>query len=245
MTRTAPIILVTLTLLQSCGRDQQAKTLAIQGVDLTGEWAVEWQDSKSGYKETVYVWVMQNEDKLTGSAMDPNLIPAAISGVAHLGEVTFDLSPNYGRGFRAPIPPVSTFKGVVIGTNSMEGRYSVKRQRGPWWAIRSAQGTNRTVSVLASTKLALLLTSNEYDLLYSLRPPLSPTDAESKERRRVAGHYEVEETVGELGGWLYHYRMLGDFVRISPATSEQERRLQEKILRFLNNHGYPWKSIAL
>lgn len=244
MTKTTLIGLVPLVfLLQSCERDQMARTPPIQGVDLTGEWAVEWEDTKSGLKETVYVRLTQSADNLAGTALDPDLIPAPVNGVAHLGEVTFDLSPSYGKGFHAPAPPVSTFKGAVTGTNSMEGRYNVKRLRGPWRATRTAQGTNRTVSVSANTKLVLALTSDEYDLLNSLHPPLSPIDAEFKESRRVAGLYEVEETVGELGGWLYLHRMLGDFVRISPDRSEPERLLQEKILRFLNDRGYPWKSI--
>ena len=244
MTRTALVIPVALSfLLQSCGRDQGAKMPFIQGVNLTGEWAVEWEDKSSGYKETVYVWITQSEDKLAGSALDPNLIPADVNGAVDLGKVTFDLSPSYGRGFRPPNPPVSTFKGGVIGTNSMEGRYSVKRLRGPWRATRTAQGTNRTVSVSANTKLVLRLTSDEYDLLLSLRPPLSPIDEQIKERRRVADLYEVEETVAEIGGWIHHYRFLGDLVRINPATGQKETALQEKILGFLNDHGYPWKSI--
>lgn len=59
----------------------------------------------------------------------------------------------------------------------------------------------------------------------------------------MGDHFEVEETIGELGGWIYKYRILGNLVRISPEMSKNERLLQEKILGFLNEHGYPWKSI--
>jgi len=246
MKNTAQTLVVAfLFLIQGCSRDQTVKPLYDQPLDLTGEWAVEWEDKKGGYKETIYVWMTQHEEGLKGSALDPSLIPAQVTGQVRLGEVSFDVGPASGRGFHAPTPPISTFKGTITDTNSMEGRYRVNWQRGPWRATRTADGTNRTVSVSAGTKLIMPLTSEEYDLLLSLRPPLSAIDVEIKERRRVADHYEVEETVGEIGGWIHHYRFLGDLVRINPAMGEKEQRLQEKIIGFLNDHGYPWKSIPL
>jgi len=59
----------------------------------------------------------------------------------------------------------------------------------------------------------------------------------------VGDIYEVEDTIGEIGGWIHHYRFLGDLVRINPSMNEKEKRLQERILNFLNENGYPWKSM--
>lgn len=233
-------VFVVLLLTQGCDREQANRTAYRQPVDLTGEWAVEWEDAKRDYKETIYIWILDNEGVLTGSALDPNLIPATIAGKVHLGDVTFDLGPEHGRGFRPPTPPVSTFKGTLTSTNSMEGHYRVKRERGPWRAMRTSGGTNRTVLISESTKVDISLTSEEYDRLYH---PASTQDLQRKESFRKGDNFEVEDTIGGLGGWIYRYRLLGDFVRIDPATHETERRLQEKILGFLNDNGYPWKSI--
>jgi len=231
-TKVASFVALFLLFVQGCGQGKPSKAKYNQPVNLTGEWAVEWEDTKKNYKETIYIWVNQQNDLLTGSALDPNLIPAVVTGKVHSGEITFDVGPERGRGFRAPIPPVCTFKGIITSTNSMEGRYRVPRQRGPWSAIRTATGTNRTVYITAETKLVMSLTSLEYDRLFYLRDPIDPRDEEIKASRRVGDHYEVENRIGGFGGWLDNYEHgVFDF------------QLKQKILRFLNANGYPWKSL--
>lgn len=105
MKKTAQVsTLLVFTVLQGCNHAHSVKPEYRQPVDLTGEWAVEWEDKKSEYKETIYIWISQHKDHLTGSALDPNLIPAEVAGRMGSGEVTFDVKPESGRGFHAPTP---------------------------------------------------------------------------------------------------------------------------------------------
>jgi hypothetical protein len=222
-------------------------------IDMTGEWALEWEDKKNESRETIYVWITQEDDHLSGHALDPNLIPATVEGSMDSGNVSFTIAPHSGRGFRAPTPPATEFTGIITAANTMTGKYECQRLRGPWNATKTQDGNNRTVTVEATTKLTFPLTSEEYDMLFhplagdkssSVYTPLTDHEKQYKESRRVGDHYEVEFTVGEPGGLIYHYRLLGDFVRIDPNTHKKEKRLQEKILIFLNENGYPWKTIT-
>jgi hypothetical protein len=239
-----------LLFVQGCGDNQTARLSGLDQVDLTGEWAVEWQDGKTGYKEIIYLGIAHQGVVLKGTGLDPDLISALVIGEAEAGEVVLKVYPEEGRGFHAE-PVASTFKGRLTGTNSMEGKFHVKGQQGTWTATRTAVGTNRTVVISSSTKVRLPLTSEEYDLLWT---PPDPRDHpnrwqydESKKQRRTNDHFECEMPIGDLGGVIYHYRMLGNAAAIEASydklQAERTRALQQKILAFLNTQGYPWKSI--
>ncbi len=238
---------------QACVSIQPTKSAYTQPMDLTGEWAVEWVD-KSKSKETIYIWISQHGDVLTGSALDPNLIPAVVSGKVNSGVVTFDVGPERGIGFRPPSPPVTTFKGTITGPNLMEGRYKFRWQRGLWSATQTARGANRTVFITEKTKITMPLTVEEYNRLYHplsdpdlgrVWEPLTKDELKIRESLRVGEYIEVQEAIGGFYGWFYHMRNLAHEMRMRPETAAKERKLHEKMLKILNKNGYPWKSMPL
>ena len=116
-----------------------------QPVDLDGEWALEWEDRKNGFREVIHIWIKENGNNVSGNALDSNLIPSIVSGSKLAGQIDLDIHPEYGRGFHAPVPPGTTFKGTITGPRSMEGRFRVPGQNGTWVATRTGDGTRPTV----------------------------------------------------------------------------------------------------
>lgn len=221
--------------------------------NLSGEWAVEWSDSRTREKETIYVWLTQDQKRVTGTALDPNLIPATVSGEANGNEVVLRIAPKHGLGFRAPVPPVSTFTGRTTGEDALAGRFKVSRIKGTWTARRTSTTSKPTVVISADTVVPVRLTAEEYLTLFhplsvdpseQLYRPLTESETQRMESRRVADGFEERLTIGNLG-WLYYYRLQRDYLRISPGSprAAQGVQIQEKILRALNENGYPWKEI--
>lgn len=228
----------------ACGARKPAPTPYLGTESLAGEWAIEWEDRKEAYRETIYAWLSQDGESVSGTALDPNLIPATVTGERKSGKVTLSIAPEHGLGFRPPQPPTSVFNGTLTGPHTIEGEFRVPGLKGTWRAVRTPTGNKRSVTVTSESKVSILLTSEEYDRLYSFTPPYNPYDLATKNRLREGDLYRVTDSIGKFGGWLYHYKLLGDFARIGLADeSRKERSLQAKILEALNQNGYPWKTI--
>lgn len=217
-------------------------------VDITGEWAVTWIDPRNKYRETFFMVVSQTDGQITGTALDPNLIPASISGTVESDQVMFFCGPARST---APyhVPPTSTFRGRIADKTSMTGSWQVnkkrhrfaRREKGTWVALRTGSEAEPTTRVTSDTRLTLPLTSEEYDLLFT-REFSEPTRFDKeKEAHRADSHYEPEISVDML---LYHHRQLGDMIRIKSFPPAGDTvgylQLQKKIEALLDTNGYPW-----
>lgn len=200
---------------------------------LTGEWAVEWEDPKKNETEIIYIWFVQKNGVLSGSALDPNLIAATISGEIKESKLTFDVDPQDGDGWAAA--PTSRFKGRLTSVDTMEGRWMFSLlDRGSWKAWRT-HAVTPTVTATPKTVVPIRFTPAEHKLL------LANMDHDS---RRVGDEIEVLNRTVE--GWLYNYRMGKSWLREYPGASppsEVARSARAKIIRALNAHGYPWTKI--
>jgi hypothetical protein len=217
-------------MLLSVGLFAQSPKSAPSDRALVGEWAVEWEDPKKKETEIIYVQFTQEDGVLSGSALDPNLIPATISGEIKNLRVTFRVDPNDGGGWAAA--PTSMFKGRMTGAGSMEGRWSFSLfNRGSWKAWPTFAATP-SVTATAKTIVRVRLSLKEYEFLKH----------DYHETRRVGDEIEV---LNSIEGWLYRYRLFGQSVRINPNSQDSlvRRQAQEKILGALNKNGYPWTKI--
>lgn len=203
--------------------------------DVAGEWAVEWEDPDKKETEIIYIWFTQKSGVLSGSALDPNLIPATISGEIKNLKLTFDIDPQDGNGWDAA--PTSTFKGRMTDDNTMEGRWWLSLfSRGSWKAWRTFAVTP-TVTATPKTVVPIRFTPAERDLLLA---------HQYHESRPVGDEIEVLDRTVE--GWLYSYRMSRTWLtegpdypgRRSPAVA---RTARAKIVQALNAHGYPWTKL--
>jgi hypothetical protein len=226
------IILLLIGALSGC-RDAAPSTPTGFVPNLVGEWAVEWEDPKKKETEIIYIWFTQNGAILGGSALDPNLIPASISGEIKDLKLTVRVDPDDGAASWAAVP-TSTFKGRMTGADAMEGSWSISLlSRGSWKAWRTFAVTP-SVTVTTKTVVPVRFTVDEYDhLLKSMHP----------EAHRVGDEIEVLCTIGGIG-WLHHYRITRFWLRSTTSRNEEmAQSVRAKILQALNVHGYPWKTI--
>ena len=213
--------------------------------DLTGYWAIDFDEPRKNLEETILVKFTHDGDKVIGTALDPDLIVATISGTAKSGRIEFLCIPSLGA-------PDSTFEGKVTGANSMKGTWQLttkasliaRRRVGTWSAQRLAPDEVPAVTIDNRTEFTFTVSSEEYDNSFSWTHTNRDSDApyeEMKLSRKVEGGYEVQAYLDAL---RREYNFLSDLIRInrenSPEAVKVHRRTQSRINAIVNQNGYPW-----
>jgi len=226
--------------------------------DISGEWAVKWEDPRSGDKETIYIFISQDGSQLQGDALDSHLIPAGVHGVLSSEKIRFTVDPSRGT---APFQtvPMGFYSGILLDDQTMEGTWFVNRRKGviprringSWAGRKTASGTNRTVTVSEDLCLTLPLSEDEYDLLFYNPSPSNHGEdydrryAEQKSAKKVGDHYAIEMSVWRL---LHRHRFQGEMASYGEKsyTTEEDkqtatirRSIQEKIASVLYENGFP------
>lgn len=218
--------------------------------DLTGEWAVEWFDKKSNYRETIFIDIKHKDDAIAGTGLDSDLISSVIDGTVKSDEVEFSCKPSrHPLPFKAP--PFSTFKGKCTADDAMEGTWELdrreslfsRRPNGSWTAKRTRVDGKSTVTMTRQTEIIMKTTSAEYDLLCHVGTTPTKYEQETKQsRRRGDDDYEVKTTPASLlDSYAIEMQLAKLETRIEPDSAKLRRSLCAKIESSLHQSGYPWK----
>jgi hypothetical protein len=217
--------------------------------DLTGEWAVEWFDKKSDYRETIFIDIKHKDDAIAGTGLDSDLITSVIDGTVKSDEVEFSCKPSrHPLPFKSP--PFSTFKGKCPADDAMEGTWELDRRESPfsrrpngtWTAKRTRVDGKSTVTMTRETEIIVRTTSAEYDLLCHLGATPTKYEQEMKQSRRRGDEYEVKTTpVSLLDSYAIEMQLAKLETRIKPDSAKLRLGLCAKIESALHQSGYPWK----
>lgn len=218
-------------LLLGCSK-QQTYT---EPVDMTGEWAIEWRVGRDSYSEVIYIRVMQKNNIFYGEALDHNLIPADIEGASGSGLVSFTIAPQHGLGYRASKPAGSHFTGRFVAADSMLGSYKVNGSRGRWNGVKISSEKRNQFPALASKRLILHVSRQEFNILNYISDSKLTTDATMAftEEHRVGPDLFMHELT--IADW----REICRYIRCNRYDKEVSV-LIDKISELLLNNGYMW-----